>query len=209
MSLLSDKKAFATPLLLLVYQTVEDELFDLEPETVGQIMKEIDPKTINRNINKVNCALSLIQSNLFWQDPVVFGFTCRTLNRCPRISGAPPNLDDIMWGITEARLITGNPEEKAEPFSNSIKAYIEFMLKKDSIVSEVPTLDFVEVPPMQHVYDDPEQELSVMSSSKLRVEDMENEVGVKMATMLKQIKDLHLDISKEASDDLNNLLEGK
>ena len=205
-TILADKQAFATPLLLLAYQTIDEQIFDLEPETIGQILKEIDPKTLNRNINKVNAALSLLQSNLFWQDPITFGFTCRTLNRCPRISGAEPNLDDIMWGITEARLITGDNDE---PFSESIKAYVEFLLKKDSIVTEVPTLNFVDVPPMNNVYDDPEQQLSVLNSSKQRVNEMEQEVGTKMITMLKQIKDLHMDISKEASNDLESLLKGK
>lgn len=203
-TILSDKQAFATPLLLLAYQTIEEQIFDLEPETIGKILKEIDPKTLNRNINKVNAALSLLQSNLFWQDPVTFGFTCRTLNRCPRISGAPPNLDDIMWGITEARLITGDNDE---PFSPSITSYVEFLLKKDGVVTEVPTLNFVTVPRLNNVYDDPEQQLSVFDSSKQRVENLEQEVGTKMITMLKQIKDLHLDISKEASNDLESLLE--
>ena len=208
-TILSDKQAFATPLLLLAYQTIEEQIFDLEPETIGQILKEIDPKTLNRNINKVNAALSLIQSNLFWQDPVTFGFTCRVLNRCPRVSGSPPNLDDIMWGVTEARLITGDPNAEQAPFSESIKSYVEFLLKKDSIVTEVPTLNFVDAPEFKNVYDDPEQQLSVFDSSKERVNEMEQEVGTKMVTMLKQIKDLHLDISKEAAKDLESLLENK
>ena len=205
--LLAEKTAFATPLLLYTYNIVGDELFDLEPETVEQLLRQQNPKTLQRNINKVNAALGLFTTNLFWQDPITFAVTCRTFNRHPRTNAAPPDLDDILWGITEARLIVGTPGEDPEPFSDSIVAYIEELLKMSGVVTKVPTLDFVTPPREPNIYDDAAQSLSAFDASKQRVEDMEQELGVKMATLLKQIKDLHIKLSDDASKDLEHLLK--
>jgi len=207
--LLADKQAFATPLLLYAVDTVGEDLFDLEPETVGQILRRENPKTPQRNINKVNAALGLLQSNLFWQDPITFGITCRTLNRAPRVDIAPPNLDDIMWGITEARLIVEDTDKNKEKFSDSIASYVALLLKMGGIVTTVPTLDFITPPRPTNQYDDPDQSLSVLTNSEDRVKDMESSVGIKMITLLKQIKDLNIDLSEQASKDLEELLEGR
>lgn len=205
--LLAEKTAFATPLLLYAYDLIGDEIFDLEPETIEQILKQQNHKTLQRNVDKVNAALGLLTTNLFWQDPITFAVTCRTLNRKARVNAAPPDIEDVLWGITEARLIVGNPDEENEPFSDSIVAYIEELLKMSGVVTKVPTLDFVTPPREPNIYDDAAQSLSAFDASKQRVEDMEQELGVKMATLLKQIKDLHIKLSDDASKDLEHLLK--
>ena len=205
--ILSDKQAFATPLLLFAYSQVGDELFDLEPETINRILWLKDSHVPQCNVNKLNAALGLFTSNLFWQDPITFGITCRTLNRANRPETAPPDLEDVVWGVTEARLIVGNPDEPEEKFSDSVEAYIRQLLKMDSIVTEVPTLKFITPPEVPNTYDDPNQMMDMLNSSKERVSDLEQGASTKMIMLLKQIKDLHLDISKEASQDLENLLK--
>lgn len=208
-TLLSDKQTFATPLLLYAYDQVGDELFDLEPETVGRILWLKDSHVPQCNINKLNAALGLFSTNLFWQDPITFGITCRTFNRAPRVDTAPPDLDDIVWGVTEARLIIGGQGESEDKFSDEVKAYIQQLLKMDSIVTEVPTLSFVEPPTVPNTYDDSNYMMSMLDSSKERANDLEEGASVKMITMLKQIKDLHIKLSEEASKDLENLLKGE
>ena len=207
--LLAEKTAFATPLLLYAFDLIGEELFDLEPETIEQILKQQNHKTLQRNVDRINAALGLLTTNLFWQDPVTFAVTCRTLNRKARVDASPPDLDDILWGITEARLITGNPGEDPEPFSDSIQAYVQQLLKMAGVVTAVPTLDFIEPAKEPNSYDDPEQSLSAYDNSRERVDDLEQGVGTKMITLLKQIKDLHLKISDEAANDLEHLLEGR
>lgn len=207
--LLAEKTAFATPLLLYAYDLIGDEIFDLEPETIEQILKQQNHKTLQRNVDKVNAALGLLTTNLFWQDPITFAVTCRTLNRKARVNAAPPDIEDVLWGITEARLIVGNPDEENEPFSDSIKAYIQQLLKMAGIVTEVPTLDFIEPRKEPNVYDDSEQSIAAYDSSRERVDDLEQGLSTKMATMLKQIKDLRMKISEEAAKDLEKILEGR
>lgn len=209
-SLLTDRQAFATPLLLYAYKLFGDDLFELEPETIEYGLSKGVGKLPQYTLNKINAALGLLSTNLFWQDPITFGITCRTLNRVARVGAAPPDLDDIMWGITEARLITGNPQAEPEPFSDSIVAYIQHLLKLDRIVTDIPTLDFIKQGPEEsNNITDSDYQLDSYNTSKERAADLEQGVATKMVTMLKQIKDLHLDISKEAAADIENLLQGK
>lgn len=207
--LLAEKTAFATPLLLYAYNLIGDDIFEIEPETIEQILKQQNHKTLQRNVDKINAALGLLTTNLFWQDPITFAVTCRTLNRKARVNAAPPDIEDVLWGITEARLIVGSPNEENEPFSDSIQAYIQQLLKMAGIVTEVPTLDFIEPQKEPNVYDDAEQSLAAYDSSRERVDDLEQGLSTKMATMLKQIKDLHIKLSEDAAKDLEHILEGR
>ena len=207
--ILSDKEAFATPLLLCAYNLIGDDIFELEPETIEQILKQHNHKLLKRNVDRINAALGLLETNLFWQDPVTFAVTCRTLNRHARVDAAPPDLDDVVWGINEARLITGNPHEDPEEFSDGIKAYIEHLMKLDGVVTAEPTLDFIQPPDLNNSYDNPEQSVSIYANSEENVEELERTVSTKMIMLLKQIKDLHIKLSEEASKDLEKLLQGK
>ena len=207
--ILSNKEAFATPLLLYAYHIIGEDIFELEPETIEQILKQHDHKILKRNLERINAALGLITTNLFWQDPVTFAVTCRTLNRVARVEAAPPDLDDVVWAITEARLITGNPKEDPEPFSDSVKAYIEHLMKLDGVVTAEPTLDFITPPELSNDYDDPTQSISIYANSEENVEELERAVSTKMIMLLKQIKDLNIKLSEEASKDLEKLLQGR
>lgn len=207
--LLSEKTAFATPLLLYAYNKIGDDIFELDPETIEKILKGHNKKVLKRNIDKINAALGLLTTNLFWQDPVTFAVTCRTLNRAARVDSAPPDIDDVVWAVTEARLITGDPNQPAEEFSDAIKAYISHLMKIAGIVTEIPSLEFIEPARPTSSYDDSEQQLATFNASLDRVSRLEAENATKMVTMLKQIKDLHLDISKEAAADIESLLQGK
>lgn len=203
-SILADKAAFATPLLLYAYSKLGDDIFDAEPETIEQALKGHGTAVLKRNLDKINAALGLLTTNLFWQDPITFAVTCRTLNRCARVDAAPPDIEDVVWAVTEAQLITGEKEE----FSESIKAYVEHLMKLAGVTTEIPSLSFAKPARPTGHYDDADQQLATFSASQQRVDTLEDEVSTKMVTMLKQIKDLHIDISKEAAADIESLLQG-
>ena len=80
-AILQDKRAFATPLLLVAFNSIGEDLFELEPETIAQILGDKDGKVPQCNLDKINAALGLLTTNLFWQDPITFAITCRTLDR--------------------------------------------------------------------------------------------------------------------------------
>ena len=204
-SILADKAAFATPLLLYAYKQLGDDIFDMEPETIEQALKRHGTTVLKRNLDKINAALGLLTTNLFWQDPVTFAVTCRTLNRAARVDAAPPDIEDVVWAVTEAQLIVGKKEE----FSDAIKAYVEHLMKLAGVVTEIPSLPFAQPARPTSSYDDSDQQLAAFSASQQRVDALEDEASTKMVTMLKQIKDLHIDISKEAAADIENLLQGK
>lgn len=209
-ALLQDKRAFATPLLLLAYKEMGDDLFEFEPETIAQALGDKGGRIPQCNLDKINAAIGLLTTNLFWQDPITFGVTCRTLDRATHVNAAPPNLANVLWAITEARLITGNPEEAPEEFSDPIIAYIKELLRMDRISTPVPTLDFIK--PEDDITGKPvdsDYQVDSYNTSIERVNDLEQETATKMVTMLKQIKDLHIDISKEAAADIESILQGK
>ena len=87
-------------------------------------------------VNRLNAAIGLLNSNMFWVDPVTFGLVCRTLNRNPYVASEAPDLYDISWGVTEANLIMGSPDEDDQKngdlmYSEAVKRYIQHLLRID------------------------------------------------------------------------------
>lgn len=211
-SILHNKGAFATPLLIYAYDIVGSELLDYDTETVRELLISRNPKVGMPLVNRLNAAIGLLNSNMFWVDPVTFGLVCRTLNRNPYVASEAPDLYDISWGVTEANLIMGSPDEDDQKngdlmYSEAVKRYIQHLFRIDGIYKSPDSLDFVTPLPSSNTIDEPQQVLSVQERSDSDVAAIDYSVYVKTIECLNQIKQLDVALSKEASEELNRIID--
>lgn len=211
-SILNNKGAFATPLLIYAYDIVGYELLDYDTETVREFLLSRNPNIHRTLVDRLNAAIGLLNSNMFWVDPVTFGLVCRTLNRNSHIASDAPDLYDISWGVTEANLIMGSPDEDDQKngdlaYSSAVKRYIQHLLKIEGIYKAPDSLDFITPIAPANTIDDPQQVLSVQERSDSDVAAIDYSVYVKTIECLTQIKQLDVDLSKEASDELNRIID--
>lgn len=207
-ALFNDPKAFATALLLEAFNREGMRIFNYEPESVELFVKSIAPKAPAETAYKLNAALGLFTTNLFWQDPIQFGTVCRTLNRATRPMSAEPDINDIAWGITEARLIVGlDNNEHADKFCEAIKAYITYLLKEDKLLTVPDSFDGMDIK-ISNVttFDDPEQAVSIQQRADAEAAAIDYLVQKQTAELFKQLKTLNIQYDVEAKKNIDDIV---
>lgn len=208
--LLRDKNTFATPVVLYLFQDLGNDALTFEPETIGDRMRMIEPKTPQALIDRVNAALGLYNSDLFWTDPVIFGIVCRSLNRRKYPGADEPTIGDICWGVTEATLLTNDSdtETPSNIFSDSIIKYVKYSLKLNAIYTTPKSLqsDFGDMS-FEYVVDDPAIAEARQHEFDADADKIDAIVARKLHQLLLQIKRSGVKLTNSASDDVDKLLQ--
>ena len=208
--LLRSKDTFATPIVLFLISDLGYTALEFEPETIADRLREIEPDVDESLIERVNAALGLYTSNLFWTDPITFGIVCRALNRAKFPAGDEPSVGDIAWGVTEAALLTRDviDEEPEDRFDESIIKYVKYSLKLIGMYSTPQSLIdyFGEISSVLSV-DDPAIAEARQTESDDMAEKVDVVVATKMKNLLLQIKSLGIQLSHIAEHDLEVLLK--
>lgn len=209
MNIFEDTKAFATPLLIQGFEIYGMNIFDFDENVLRDDLKQRFKNTTDTIINRFFAGVGLYTSNLFFQDPIVFGQTCRAFNRHKYLQASEPSLQDICWGVAEAYLITSPESDKAvEPFSEAVIKYIKFELQHNGIITEVPSLPFI-VPEKEQ--DDtlyaPTIETSELTNSIETVRSLESFVQTNMIQCLNQIASLPVEMAATAKTQLSAILK--
>lgn len=210
MNIFENPKAFATPLVLQAFDIYGMDLFDLEESVLVDDIKKRFPETNHTIINRMMAGTGLYRSNLFFQDPIVFGQTCRAFNRHKYLYADAPDMYDICWGFAEASLIVSpEDDQKISPFSEAIIKYIQYMAKYHGIITNIPSLPFVnlEVTNTSSAYD-PLMDAGAIQTSADNVNSLEQHVKTNMIQCLKQISDLSINMAEDARIQLSKLLRG-
>lgn len=207
--LLKSRETFATPVVLFLFQDLGSDALTLEPETIGDRLRMIEPSVDQSLIDRVNAALGLFNTDLFWNDPVTFGVVCRALNRRKFALASEPTIGDICWGVTEANLLTNDVVDDVakDVFNESIIKYVKYTLKLNAVYSMPKSLksDFGELP-YTFVIDDPaiaEARQSEFDSDAAKIDAV---VSDKMYMLLSQIKRSGVKLTDSASRDVDQLL---
>ena len=207
--LLSTPDTFATPIVLYLFERNGMDIFNWEPETVSDYLVSIEPQVSPRLIERVNAALGLFTSDLFWQDPVVFAAVCRSLSRRRFTVSREPSLLDITWGVTESGMLTRDPESgmPMSEFSESVKAYVMYLFKTQAVYSMPDSFkDYFQDIPFNLAIDDPEIAMARQQESDDDAMDLETQAAGMMTTMLKQIKASGVKLIDSAANDIDSLL---
>lgn len=208
MKIFEDTKAFATPLLIQAFNIYGMDLFDMDADVLTDDLKDKFKDTNNSIIDRLFAGIGLYTSNLFFQDPIVFGQTCRVFNRHKYPNASEPSIKDICWGVAEASLILSPESDNLESFSEAIKKYIQFELKYNGIVTSVPTLPFIETPTSSSDIYDPVINAGELENSTNIVNGLEQYVQTNMIQCLNQIASLPIDMAEDAKKQLSMVLRG-
>lgn len=144
---LADPAIFTTSILTILldeYETMEFVQWD--PSTIEMQFRSdfrIEPPPFL--LNRTNAGCALLSGPLFHRSLEVFSQLCNSLNMGAVSSEVliPADLDDVMWGVTEAMLLEGNLF-KEEGFSHSIARYVGVLLSREGIQDPPSVLQFAE-----------------------------------------------------------------
>lgn len=211
MNIFENPKAFATPLLLQAFDIYGMELFDLEENVLTDDLKKRFPATNSTIINRMMAGVGLYSSNLFFQDPIVFGQTCRAFNRHKYLYADAPDMKDICWGIAEASLITSTEDDKGmETFSQAVTDYISYLAKYHGIITNIPSIPYINLEKSTSVgVYDTVMDAGALEDSVMKVNELEQYIQTNMIQCLNQISELSIDMAAEAKSQLSSILRGE
>lgn len=206
--ILSNDKAFATPIVLYLVSELGSDAFTYEPETIGEYLRSKYSNTDQQLIDRTNAALGLYTSDLFWNDPVSFGIVCRALNRHKFPFAAAPDIADVAWGITEANLLMMDTEsgQSSDIFSDSITKYVQYLLKINNIYSTPACLKAIGDIHMPIGIDDPEIADARQQESDLAAAKIDSMMTDKTIELMRQIKDSGVPLVNTAVNELDQIL---
>lgn len=187
--------SFGTTLLIAMFDTFGIECLKWEPETIElELKKYLQTDIPEQNLDRLQAAMSVLTSNLFFVSLEAFNVTCNSLN-FSKVDGTtfiPADIEDIMWGITEVNLLLGADANKNE-FSRDIQLYVGKVLESEGVLDPPSILAFADMrklgkPTAEQISDLPD--LSSMFSAGLadtraeldswalkRVDDLFTQIG--------------------------------
>lgn len=136
------KKGFGSALLIACIDDFGLECLDWEPETLEITVREKYGDVDRDSVERLMAAVGVLTSNMFTQDVIALCMTCATLDfeRTGGESFVPAGLDEIMWGLTEARLLLGGLDDKE--FSDEVCIYVGKLLADEGLENPPDTLSF-------------------------------------------------------------------
>jgi len=138
-----DPGLFCSSVLLMLVDTFGAEVVNWEPETIYAAMKERFGVEMNNLLaDKINAALSLLSSDIYYQDLTAFNTTNRVLSfrYADFDEFVPAPVDDTAWGVTEVSLIVG--KEDQTDFNEDVKRYVGLLLETEGITRPPEILSF-------------------------------------------------------------------
>jgi hypothetical protein len=124
------------------------EMLEWDPLTTElQLKDDLKVDVLDRSLNKLQAAASIVTSNLFHKSLETFTVTCSTLSQGITIPSefVPAGLNDCAWGVTEANLLEGN-EFWSQGFDENIALYVGLLLDQSGIYTAPKMLAFALYP---------------------------------------------------------------
>jgi hypothetical protein len=198
--LFTSKDAYATPMFLWMLQKYGTDIIHWDPATIElQLREDLGEAVPGYNLDKINAACSLLASNLFHTSLETFNNLCLAFSRGV-VSGEymiPARSFDILWGVTEAKIIEG-PDFDKEGFDPNIALYAGVTLDHEGIYEPIKMLHWITYPEgrKETVYnaiaDDPLSYETYKSMQQDKKDQLNQDVQKKMIEMFKQVRDLHI-----------------
>jgi len=143
---LQDPTLFSTSAIVLLVDAWGSKFFEWDPATIEMELATtfgIDPTP--ELLDRVNAAVSLFNSNLFYLSLETFSAVCNALNFGVVSSEVflPADLDDVLWGVSESRVLLGEFADETE-FSHNIARYVGQLLDQEGVQDPPAILGFAE-----------------------------------------------------------------
>lgn len=136
------RKGFGSALLIACIDDFGLDCLNWEPATLEITVREKYGDVDRDSVERLMAAVGVLTSNMFTQDVIALCMTCSTLDfeRTGGESFVPAGLDEIMWGLTEARLLLGGLKD--EDFSDEVSIYVGKLLEEEGLENPPDTLSF-------------------------------------------------------------------
>jgi len=142
-----DKGTFGTTLLIAVIDAYGTECIEWDPEALRkEILDDYQVDLSASTMDRIMAAMSVLASDMFFVSLEAFNNTCEALNFGP-VDGdrfIPCELDDIMWGCTEVRLLLGSQEYDEADWSHDVRRYTAAQLSMEGVTKAPDILTFAE-----------------------------------------------------------------
>ena len=143
---LESEQTFTTVIMAILLDQYGAEYLDWDPLTVTlQVRDDFGLEPTDALTDRINAGSALFKSNLFHLSLEAFSSICNVLNFGVTSSMVmlPADVDDILWCVTEARLLEGELY-KETPFSHNISRFVGFQLSQEGIENPPMVLEFAE-----------------------------------------------------------------
>lgn len=153
---LADPSLFATSAMAILIDAWGTEFIEWDPITVGLEFKADFGIDLSDGLqDRIQAACSLLTSNLFFISIETFNVSCDAFNFGSVASEVfvPADLDDVLWGVTEARILMGDDFDESE-FGHDVKRYVGLVLSQAGIKRPPSTLAFAEFDAAETIRED-------------------------------------------------------
>ncbi len=180
--------------------TYGTEAFSWSPVTICvEIHDDFGVELPGQNFDRLMAAIQILTTNNFYKSLPSFNDLCCILSGSAIIfdSFQPADAGDIAWGITEAVLLSGIPEEE-EPFTPEIVGFIEEAVKAEGIITPPKILQLGQVgrdlADKIHVdySDDPDMFSEIWQIEKSKTDEINSLVTDRLQAMTHQLEQLPL-----------------
>lgn len=136
------KRGFGSALLIACIDDFGMQCLTWEPETLEIAVREKYGDVDADSVERLMAAVGILTSNMFTQDIIALCMTCTALDfeRSGGDQFIPAGLDEIMWGLTEARLLLGGLKDTG--FSEEVAIYVGKLLDEEGLENPPDTLAF-------------------------------------------------------------------
>jgi len=145
---MADPQLYTTSALILCSDAFGSEFIEWDPITLELEIKTQYGFSPSENLlDMIQAGCSLYTSDLFFKSLETFAPLCNALNFGTVTSELflPPDLDDILWGCSEAKIILGNTYDEND-FSHNIARFTGALLDEQGDYTPPRILKFAEYP---------------------------------------------------------------
>lgn len=209
--------AFGTALVVAVIDDYGVEALDWELDTLAIELQSKYGDIPDQAFNRLGAAMTLLTSNSFFTSLDAFNTICSTLAfQVPVIDQfIPSSLEEVVWGLTEARLLLGE-EEPEVPFVRSIRIYVGKLLEEEGILSPPEILNFAQMtklgdPDLQIISDMPDITEMFEASQSETKKSLDGYMLQRAVELMRQIGELSLENSDLSTfhEKVSTLLEAQ
>ena len=147
---LRDPALFCSSVLLLLIDNFGAEVVNWEPESIHMEVEDVFKVEGTRLLaDKINASTALLASDLYHKSLEAFTSINSVFN-FKTVSSVDFNYnstDDIMWGLTEARLLEGPEIFDKAGFSHDIAGYTANLLSSEGLTKPPRIMSFAEYDP--------------------------------------------------------------
>lgn len=193
------KEGFGSALLIACIDDFGMECLQWEPETLEITLREKYGDIDIDSLQRVLAAISVLTSNMFTQDVSALCLVCTALDfeRTASDMFVPAGLDEIMWGLTEARVLLGGIDDKE--FSDEVRLYVAKLLDEEGLKRPPSILKFAlksdETLDLGVLADLPELSEMFEEDQEMTKSELDSSAMSKLARMMEQIDSLNLQTS--------------